>query len=461
MLTSGTAMVVGPGADAGDAAGLLRESLRGVGIELADTDDTAAGDPAISFVGRRGLGPEAYRLEVLPDGVTVEAADRLGFLWAVETVRQLLPTAADASTVVALPAGVVDDAPRYGWRGTMLDVARHPFGVDDIEHVVDLAASIKLNRLHLHLPDDQGWRIEIRSHPELTDIGSRSEVGDGPGGMLTQADYRDIVAYAAGRGVTIVPEIDVPGHTNAALVSLPWLTCDGEAPDPYRGTDVGFSSVCVDDPRTLAWLDDVIGEIAAMTPGRWIHLGGDESRATDPVGYRRFIEQALDIVRAHGKTPIGWEEIGSADLTGGEVVAQHWVEPQRAIDAADQGASVVLSPANRAYFDMKYDESTPIGQVWAGFVTSRSVYDWDPARQLGGVPGEQILGVEAPLWTETVTSRSMVDAMLLPRLAAFAEVAWTPQARRDWSDAGPRLARQQGRWRSMGIASTDDPSLPH
>ena len=183
MVTSGTAMVVGPDADASDAAGLLQEPLRGGGIELADTGDAAAAGPAISFVRRRGLAPEAYRLEVLPDGVTIEAADRLGFLWAVETVRQLLPTAADPSTVVALPAGVVDDAPRYGWRGTMLDVARHPFGVDDIEHVVGLAASIKLNRVHLHLTDDQGWRIEIRSHPALTDIGSRSEVGGGPGGI--------------------------------------------------------------------------------------------------------------------------------------------------------------------------------------------------------------------------------------------------------------------------------------
>src|SRR5699024_10515749 len=217
----------------------------------------------------------------------------------------------------------------------------------------------KINRLHLHLSDDQGWRIEITSRPELTDIGSKNEVGGGPGGFLTQNDYAELVRYAAARGVTIVPEIDTPGHTNAALVSDPKLNCNGPTPEPYTGTQVGFSTLCIESDDVYEWFDDVIRELADLTAGDWIHLGGDESHSTTDEDYRTFVSRALDIVRSHDKTPIGWDEIGAVD-PGGDAVVQHWSQTtDTTLAAAEAGAGVILSPSARTYLDMHHVAGGP------------------------------------------------------------------------------------------------------
>ncbi|MCB0975841.1 MAG: beta-N-acetylhexosaminidase [Acidimicrobiales bacterium] len=448
--------------DAADAVDLLRSRIgaaSGLALPVRDEAGTA---PAISFTaGPERWAPEHYTISVTQAGVDVVAADHDGFVWAVQTLVQALPPEALSSTrqpgTFALPAVVIDDAPRYRWRAAMLDLARHFFGPDDVKAFVDEVSAYKLNRLHLHLTDDQGWRIEIRSHPELTTKGSTSEVGGDKGGYLTQADYRGIVDYARERGVTIVPEVDTPGHTNAALHSIPALNCDGDAPPVYTGMKVGFSSLCIDKDDTYEWFDDVVGELADMTPGKWIHLGGDESHSTPAADYRTFVAKAARIVVDHGKTPIGWEEIGNADLPTG-AVAQHWRDPEPTLAAVRHGADVILSPSSKVYFDMKYVEGGP-GNVWAGLIPTRTAYDWNPATLLDGLDADRVLGVEAPVWTELITDRKTFQERTLPRLPALAEVAWSEQKARSWDGFRQRIGTHAPRWEAAGWAWTRDPGI--
>ncbi len=238
----------------------------------------------------------------------------------------------------------ITDYPRFSWRGTMLDVSRHFFPVDTVKKYLDLASLYKINVLHLHLADDQGWRIVINSWPNLALHGGSTEVGGGAGGYYTQQEYKDIVAYAAARYITVVPEIDSPGHVNAALSSYAELNCDGVAPPLYTGTDVGFSSLCVGKALTYKFLDDVVREIAAITPGAFYHLGGDEAHSTSHADYVTFVNKMQPILKAHGKRVIGWDEINAATLLPGSY-AQHWdtgvgSEPgtEKARNAVAQGA---------------------------------------------------------------------------------------------------------------------------
>ncbi len=322
--------------------------------------------------------------------------------------------------------------PRYEWRGVMLDVARHFLPPADVKRFVDVVARYRLNRLHLHLSDDQGWRIEIRSWPRLAEVGGATEVGGGPGGTYSQAEYAEVVAHAAERGIVVVPEIDLPGHVNAALVAYPELAPAGYDAKPYTGTDVGFSSLDVTSERVYEFVDDVVRELAELTPGPYLHIGGDEVFEISAEEYMRFVERACESVRSHGKVPIGWEEIARTRLAP-DTIVQHWKDPELAARAAEQGASVIMSPAARTYFDHKYDKTTKLGTQWAGHIGVRDAYDWDPG---------DALGVEAALWSETLASLADLEVMAFPRLLAFAEVAWTPQGDRDWEDFRGRLAAE-------------------
>ena len=232
------------------------------------------------------LGEEGYELRITAESVTLAAAQPAGIFHGLQTIRQLLPAAIEQATLQPGPwplaAGTVRDQPRFAWRGAMLDIARHFFGVEILERYIDLLAYYKLNRLHLHLADDQGWRIVIDAWPQLALHGGSTQVGGGPGGYLTKAQYAGVVAYARARYITIIPEFDVPGHTNAALTSYPELNCNGVAPPLYTGTDVGFSSLCIDLPITERFVTEVVAELAALTPGPYLHMGGDEAAATDP-----------------------------------------------------------------------------------------------------------------------------------------------------------------------------------
>ena len=358
-----------------------------------------------------------------------------------------------------IPAGTICDFPVYEYRGMMLDVARHFFPPQDVKKVIDRMAFFKLNRLHLHLSDDQGWRIEIKSWPKLTEVGGSTEVGGGKGGYYTQEQYKDLVAYAASRYITIIPEIDMPGHTNAALASYAELNCDGKARDLYTGTQVGFSTLCTKKEEVYKFLDDVIGEISAMTPGPWFHIGGDESHVTPMEEYIPFINRAQEIVARHGKQVIGWDEISHASLQPRTIV-QFWARAENAKRAVEKGARVIMSPANKAYLDMKYDSTTSLGLNWAGYVEVDNAYMWDPATLVPGIDREKILGVEAPLWTETITNMKDMDYMVFPRLAGHAEIGWTETARRDWNDYKVRMGNFASRFEAMGINFYRSPLIP-
>ncbi|WP_327652226.1 beta-N-acetylhexosaminidase [Micromonospora aurantiaca] len=412
------------------------------------------------------LGDEGYRLDVTTGGVRITAATPAGLFHGAQTLRQLLPAPIESPTAVAarwaVPGGTIVDRPRFPYRGAMLDVARHFFAVEDVLRVVDHLARYKLNHLHLHLTDDQGWRIAVDSWPRLAEVGGATAVGGGPGGWYTRDDYRRIVAYAARRHVTVVPEIDLPGHTNAALVAYPELAPGKIAPPPYTGTEVGFSFVDPADERTYAFVADVVGEVAASTPGPWLHLGGDEAFKVPADSYRSFVERAQRLVAATGKTVVGWHQLAPAAHVDGRVL-QWWGtngdDPETA-DAVRRGARLILSPGNHAYLDMKYAPDTPIGHDWAGLIDVRRAYEWDPGSHVRGVPAEAVLGVEAPLWTESITTPAEVEFMLFPRLPAVAELGWSPRETHDWSRFRSRLAAHGPRWSTAGIAFHPSPEIP-
>ncbi|MEV4214090.1 beta-N-acetylhexosaminidase [Micromonospora sp. NPDC049662] len=441
---------------------LATESTGTVTLTLAGTTPTTPPTPGESA----DLGAEGYRLDVTTTGVRVIAATATGLFYGVQTLRQLLPAAVESPTPVAarwaLPGGTILDRPRFPYRGAMLDVARHFFAVEDVLRVIDHLARYKLNHLHLHLTDDQGWRIAVDSWPRLATVGGASEVGGGPGGHYTKDDYRRIVSYASARHVTVVPEIDLPGHTNAALVAYPRLAPDKVAPAPYTGTEVGFSYVDPADEQTYDFIADVLGEVAALTPGPWLHIGGDEAFKVKGAVYTGFVQRAQRLVADTGKTVVGWHQLAPAAHVDGRVL-QWWgtdTDDPTTADAVRRGARLIVSPGNHAYLDMKYADETPIGHDWAGLIDVRRAYDWDPGTHVDGVPSTAVLGVEAPLWTESVTSLADIEFLLLPRLPAIAELGWSPRATHDWAGFRDRLAGHGPRWSTAGITFHRSPEIP-
>jgi hexosaminidase len=342
---------------------------------------TVGGDPI--------LGTEGYLLTVTSDSVELSAYQPTGLFRGLQTIRQMLPAAIEKSTVQAGPwtmaTGTVRDYPRYAWRGTQLDVARHFFTVGQVEREIDEIAYYKLNTFHMHLSDNQGWRIYINSWPNLATYGGGTQVG-GPCNncYYTQADFSAIVAYAQARYITVVPEIDMPAHVNAALASYASLNCNGIAPP--RDTSLGGvnSSLCVSLPLTYQFVDDVIREISALSPGAYFHIGGDES-SISLADYRTFENQVQPKVPAYGKQVDGWEEIAQVTLPANSV-AQHWnTTGSFAPTAAAQGAKVLMSPAQYTYLDMKYYRNTPLGLTWAGYINTQKAYRWDPDTVVPGV----------------------------------------------------------------------------
>jgi hexosaminidase len=451
----------GTGIRAADAsvAGFLADALRqatGYAVPVSGS----AGEIVLRLAEIDG-GDEAYELDVSPAGVEVRANSPAGLFAAVQTVRQLVPV--HGSGDVTLPGGSIADRPRFEYRGVMLDVARHFFTLDEVKAHVDAIAQFKINHLHLHLTDDQGWRLEIDGWPRLTEVSGAAGTGvngEGPG-YYTTDHYAELVRYAAARFVTIVPEIDMPGHVNAAQYAYPELTLAG-VPIPQRtDTEVGYSSLIADRESTYAFVEDVIREVAAVTPGPYLHIGGDEAQATTAEDYRTFITRVLPLVAKYGKRPVGWHEMAAVELPD-TAVPQFW-----RIEAVDDGTAravaggskVIMSPADRTYLDMKYDATTPLGLDWAGHLDVHRAYDWDPADRLPGVGEEALLGVEAPLWSESLRSLADVQTMTFPRLPAIAEVGWSPRAARDWASFRARLAAFGSRWDAQGIAYHRDPAI--
>jgi hexosaminidase len=394
------------------------------------------------------LGPEGYNLRISEREIAIEGAQPAGVFYGIQTLRQLMANSRSGEWQVA--AGTISDKPNFEWRGSMLDVARHFFYPEDVKRYIDLISFYKMNRLHLHLSDDQGWRIEIKSWPELTNTGGQTQVGGNGGGFYTQEDYKDIVAYAAERFVMIIPEIDMPGHTNAALASYPELNCNGKAPALYEGIEVGFSSLCLKkDAVTFGFVTDVLRELAEMTPGPYLHIGGDEAHSTPKEEYLQFVSRFKEIVKAQGKSLIGWEEVGQSTVEAGDI-AQYWHSAEHAKAAADKGAKVLLSPSKRVYLDMKYDSSIKLGLNWAAYIEVDDAYNWDPLTIVPGLQREQIIGVETPLWSETITNMDEIEYMLFPRLPGIAEIGWST-GERSWDEYKLRLGRHGATMAEMGI----------
>ena len=427
------------------------------------------GTPRESAVTHRidsALAPEAYSLEVR-DGVALASSSTpAGAAYAETTWRQLVALTQGSEVDPVL----VEDAPRFAYRGAMLDVARHFFGVADVCSYIDDLADLKINHLHLHLTDDQGWRLEIESWPELTRAGAATQVNGGGGGFYTAADYSEIVAYADSRGITVIPEIDLPGHTNAALVSYPHLADDGVELAPYEGIEVGFSSLAIGKEETYTFVADVLREVAALTPGPYLHIGGDECLQTPEADYLHCIARVTAMAAGLGKTVIGWHEMGrSRELPAG-TIGQYWnlTTPEEAhgehlIAFVKQGGQAILSPADVAYLDQKYDENTDLGLTWSGPTSLPTAYGWEPTQVIPGLGEDDILGLEAPMFTETVTTLDELRRLALPRLAAFAEIAWSPQpaagTERDFASFAARLARLGREWRSRGITFEPVPEV--
>ncbi|MFD3516175.1 beta-N-acetylhexosaminidase [Streptomyces sp. NPDC058657] len=407
------------------------------------------------------LGEEGYWLKSGKHGVTITARRAAGLFHGVQTLRQLLPPAVEKKTRQPGPwqvsGGTIKDVPRFGHRGVMLDVGRHFLTVSQVKRYIDQAALYKMNKLHMHLTEDQGWRIAINSWPRLATYGGSTQVGGGPGGYYTKQQYKDLVKYAASRHMEVIPEVDMPGHTNAALASYADLNCDGVAPPLYTGTEVGFSSLCAGKDITYRFIEDVLGEIAELTPGRYLNIGGDEAHATSHEDFVRIMDHAQDVVGRHGKQIMGWHQLVGARPVEGRV-AQYWgydrtseAERRSVVEATRAGTKLVLSPADRAYLDMKYHKATPLGLNWAGYVEVDRSYDWDPGTYLQGVPESSVLGVEAPLWTETLATSDQLEFMAFPRLPGIAELGWSPRATHDWNTYKVRLAAQGPRFDALGI----------
>ncbi len=453
------------------------------GIELGLDAELAAAAGARTGDGT-GAGAEAYRLTVAPDGIRIAAGGPAGAFYGVQSLRQLLPPHTLRRTALdegpwELGCVEIEDRPRFAWRGVLLDVARHFFTKRDVLRLLDQMALHKLNVLHLHLTDDQGWRLEIRRYPRLTEVGSwRTEsqpgwndTGDGRphGGYYTQDDVREIVAYAAARHILVVPEVDVPGHTRAALAAYPELGNTGEQLRVATGWGVKPDILNVSD-ATLDFVRRVFDEVVELFPSPIISVGGDECPKdqwkASPAAQARmaelglrnedelqswFLRQVSDHLRAHGRQLLGWDEI----LEGGPPPAAtvvSWRDNHGAVRAAREGHRVITSPARRVYLDYRAsdspDEPVPVGTV----LPVEEVHAFEPVpAELAGTPAaDLVIGAQCGLWTEAIDNVRALDYQAFPRLSAFAETVWCA-AERDPADFAERLAHHLRRLEALGV----------
>ncbi|HEX4198003.1 MAG TPA: family 20 glycosylhydrolase [Caulobacteraceae bacterium] len=493
-IADGTPIVVAADdAEALQVAGYLHDlAARARGLDLPVRSGAGArpGETAIVLArrGRRRGSEEAYDLSVSPGRIAVTAAAAPGLFYGATTLWQLLtPDAAQGA--VAVPQLCIHDAPRFRWRGLLLDSARHYQSPAFIEQLIDWMALHKLNVLHWHLTDDQGWRLQIKAWPKLTEVGAwRVPAGEAAahdidpatgkprlyGGFYTQDQARAIVAYAAARHVAIVPEIDMPGHALAAILSYPELGSDGPG-DPAIESDWGvFPYIYNVDDHTFAVLDEVLGEVMAVFPGRYIHIGGDEARKEQwkaspqirakmrALGIRReealqsyFMRRIEAFVNAHGRRVVGWDEILKGGLPPTATVMS-WNGIDGATAAARAGHDAILSPSPGLYLDHRQSDLADQPPGRADVTGLRDVYAFEPVPpHLTPRQRRHILGLQGNLWTEHVRTEDRVQAMAFPREAAVAEVGWSPRTRRDWNDFAARLPAMFGRYRALGLKADD------
>ena len=424
----------------------------------------------IRFEETDGLADEAYELSVNATGIHVRASHEKGFFYGVQSVIQLLPPGKQIAT---LPYMEIKDEPRFAWRGLHLDVGRHFFPVDFIKKYIDLMALYKFNTFHWHLTEDQGWRIEIKKYPKLTEIGSQRKetileknfdpyVGDGKpyGGFYTQEEIKEVVAYAKERQVTIVPEIEMPGHSLAALAAYPELGC---GPGPYEvGTKWGvYDDIYCPSELTFEFLENVLTEVMELFPGKYIHVGGDEapktvwkkSKVAQNVIRREglkdeyelqsyFIQRIEKFLNANGRQLIGWDEILEGGLAPGAAVMS-WRGEAGGIEAAEAEHYVVMSPNADMYFDHYQADPSTEPLAIGGYTTLESVYHYEPVpAALDEAHHQYVLGAQANVWTEYMKTSDHVEYMVYPRAIALAEVVWTNPSNKDWDHFQKKMSHQ-------------------
>ncbi|MFC7309848.1 beta-N-acetylhexosaminidase [Streptomyces monticola] len=491
VLDEATVLDAGPGTER--TARWLRATL-GAATGLALAPGTEGPALRLRIAPQEVTGAEGYRLSVGADGITVTGADAAGVFWAAQTLRQFLGPDAfrraplRADQVWTVPGTVIEDAPRFGWRGMMLDVSRHFMPKDGVLRYLDLLAAHKLNVFHFHLTDDQGWRIEIKRHPKLTEQASwrsRTKYGhrasplweDKPhGGYYTQDDIREIVAYAAERHITVVPEIDVPGHSQAAIAAYPELgntdVVDTAALSVWDTWGVNPNVLAPTD-TVLRFYEGVLEEVLELFPSAFVHIGGDECPKDQwkqsPAAQARIAELGLhgedelqswfirhfdSWLAGRGRRLIGWDEILEGGLAPGAAVSS-WRGYAGGIAAAKAGHDVVMCPEQQVYLDHRQDggadEPVPIGYVR----TLEDVYRFEPVPpQLTADEARHVLGTQANVWTEVMENQGRVDYQAFPRLVAFAEVAWSalpPAAERDFAAFEARMTAHYARLDALGV----------
>jgi hexosaminidase len=481
-------------------AGLLAARLRastGYQLKIKSSKSRIGADDIVLTTRDAGTncGAEGYELSVTTNGVAIRAATAAGVFYGTQSLLQLLPPEIFSTNRLTgvdwpIPCVKIEDRPRFVWRGFMLDVSRHFFTKTEVERVLDLMALYKLNTFHWHLVDDQGWRIQIKKYPRLTSVGAwRKDIGFGLasnsataydahgryGGFYTQRDIREVVAYAAARHITIVPEIEMPGHSSAALTAYPQFAClDARITMPDKG-GVYTGVYCAGNDATFEFLGNILSEVAGLFPGKYIHIGGDEVDKRNwkncPLCQARikseglqdekelqayFIGRIEKNVIAHGKQLIGWSEIREGGLAPSAALMD-WIGG--GAESAASGHDVVMTPTQYCYFD--HYQSTnynaePKAIGWNGrkpaFLLLERVYQFDPMPEnLAPEYKAQVLGAQANLWTEYVPNLRHVEYMMFPRLDALSEVDWSPKVTRDWDDFQSRVALNEKRLDALGV----------
>lgn len=474
---------------AGFFAGMMRKSAS---VPLPVSEGAKSGrNRIVMVIDTAATGnPEGYTLSVTRRNIVLKSPSPAGLFRGVQTLRQLLPPEAEtegglASGVPAeVPSCYVSDYPRFSYRGMHLDVCRHFFTVDEVKRYIDILALHKFNTFHWHLTDDQGWRIEIKKYPELTAIGSQRKetlIGHGGrppftfdgtphGGYYTQEQAKEIVKYAADRYITVIPEIEMPGHAVAAIASYPWLSCTGNKLDVQTRWGVFDDVFCAGRDTVFAFLEDVLDEVAGIFPSEYIHIGGDECPKVRwencPACQKRIREEGLgderglqswfvtrmeNYLSGKGKKIIGWDEILEGGLAPGATVMS-WRGITGGIEAAKMKHDVIMTPTTHMYLD--YYQSEPGGEPLGigGYLPLERVYSFEP---LPGelTPEEQkyILGLQGNLWTEYIATISHLEYMAFPRAFAVAETGWTPALKKDFEEFLSRLEVLKKRYDLMKI----------
>lgn len=430
--------------------------------------------------------PEGYRLTVTSDGVELAGATEAGVFYGIQTLRKSIPAVATDMSI-ELPATTINDYPRFKYRGMMLDVSRHFLPVDSVKSYIDVLALHNLNTLHWHLTDDQGWRIEIKKYPELTDIGAKRKetvIGRNSGkydgkeydGFYTQDEIRDVIAYAQERFITIIPEIDLPGHQQAALATYPELGCTGGPYEVWTQWGVSEDVICAGNEKSMQFLEDVLTEVIDLFPSQYIHIGGDECPkirwTTCPKCQARIKAEGLKgdkthsaeerlqsyvitrmekLVESKGRRIIGWDEILEGGLAPNATVMS-WRGVEGAIEAARQGHDAIMTPSSHLYFD--YYQSTDTENdplAIGGYVPLEKVYNFEPVPDvLTDAEKKHIIGAQANLWAEYLPTYSQRQYMMMPRIAALAEIQWTEPAKKDYQSFLARLIRLTALYDRLG-----------